>query len=140
MGPQEEDPMSHPVYGARHLGRALTGLDFGLRVRIDTQPAQRTIFSGALNLSVQVLTSELAQLIASLRVYSYALRAELEEVTGALQLNVESGSWRYARRAALDLAGLLGQAQRRRLARGPLAARGANAALRVAELCGREGR
>src|SRR5262245_58313117 len=95
--------MSHHAFDGRHVARCLTGLDFGLRVRIETRPCQRLIFSCAENLSAQELTSELAEIICGLRVYSYVLRSQLEEVTSALQLNVESGSWRYARRAALDL-------------------------------------
>jgi len=130
--------MSQHTFGARAALRALTGLDVGLRVRVETRCLQRSIFSGAANLSVQDLTSELAQMISSLRVHSYALRGQLEEVTSALQANVESGSWRFARRAALDLAGLLSQAAKRRLADRELAIRGANGALRIAELCGKE--
>ena len=130
--------MPHHPFGSRQALRALTGLDFGLRVRVDVRPCQRTIFSGAENLSVQALTSELAEMVSSLRVHSYALRGQLEEVTSALQLNVESGSWRYARCAALDLSGLLALAAKRRLADRGLCARGANCALRIAELCARE--
>ena len=130
--------MSHHTFGGRHGLRALTGLDFGLRVRVETRVSQRTIFSGAENLSAQDLTSELAEMVSSLRVYSYALRGQLEQVTSALQINVQCGSWAYARRAALDLAGLLAQAKKRRLADGQRCLRGANCALRIAELCGRE--
>jgi hypothetical protein len=132
--------MSHHPFGSRQFLRALTGLDFGLRVRVDVRPSQRTIFSGAENLSVQALTSELAEMVSSLRVYSYAVRGRLEEVTAALQLNIHSGSWRYARRAALDLSGLLAVAAKRRLADPGLCARGANCAIRIAELCAREAR
>ena len=66
--------MSHHPFGSRQALRALAGLDFGLRVRVDARPCQRTIFSGAENLSVQSLTSELAEMVASLRVRGYALR------------------------------------------------------------------
>ncbi|MBK5257630.1 MAG: hypothetical protein JJE39_16520 [Vicinamibacteria bacterium] len=45
--------MSHHHFGARHVLTALTGLDFGLRVRVDVRPAQRTIFSAADKLTVQ---------------------------------------------------------------------------------------
>ena len=38
----------------------LAALDFGLRVRVEAHPAQRSIFSGAERLTVQQLTSELA--------------------------------------------------------------------------------
>ena len=130
--------MSHHSFDARYLGRVLTGLDFGLRVRVQVQRAQRTIFSGAEALSVQSLTAELAEMISSLRVYSYAVRGQLEQLTSVLQLNVESGSWRYARRAALDLSGLLAQAGKRGSANRGLCVRGANAAMRIAELCARE--
>ena len=87
---------------------------------------------------MQSLTAELAAMISSLRVYSYAVRGQLEQLTSVLQLNVESGSWRYARRAALDLSGLLAQAGKRGSANRGLCVRGANAALRIAELCARE--
>lgn len=130
--------MSHHPFGARHALRALSGLDFGLRVRIETRSLQRSIFSGAENLSAQELSSELAEMVSSLRVYSYALRGQLEQVTSALQVNVECGSWRFARRAALDLAGLLTQAAQRRLADQELCVRCANGAFRLAELCGKE--
>lgn len=130
--------MSHPPSGAGHLLRALAGLDFGLRVRVSSCREQRTLFSGAENVSVQALTSELAEMVSSLRAYSYALRGQLEEVTSALQMNVQCGSWRYARRAALDLASLLAQAHKRRLVKDSLAVRGAKCALRIAELCARE--
>jgi len=132
--------MSHHVYGARHLCRALTGLDFGLRVHVDVRPAQRAIFVGAENLSVQALTSELAEMVSGLRVHSYAVGGQLEQVTTALMLNVESGEWQFARRCALDLAGLLAQAEKRGQVKGSLGVRGANAALRIAELCAREAR
>lgn len=117
---------------------ALAALDFGLRVRLELHPEQRTIFSGARNLSARDLTSELAELVSSLRVRSFAVRADLEQVTSALRVNVECGFWPLARRAALDLAGLLAQTGRRRLAEADLCARASTCALRIAELCGRE--
>jgi len=133
--------MSHQPYGAREVIRHLTGLDIGLRVQVNVRPAQRAIFHGAENLSVQQLTSELAELVSDLRVYSHFVHRRLEQLTGALQTNVEFGSWSYARRAALDLAALLAQAQKRReVGGGSLAVRGANAALRIAELCAAEAR
>lgn len=130
--------MSHHPYGARATLRALTGLDIGLRVRVQVQSSQRTIFSGTENRAALQLISELAREVSRLRVYSYGLRGQLEEAVSALQLNAACGSWRYARRAALDLSGLLGQAGRRRLADRGLCVRAANVALRTAELCGRE--
>jgi hypothetical protein len=117
---------------------AFAALDFGLRVRLEPHPEQRTIFSGAGNLTAQELTSELAELVSSLRVRSFAIRADLEQVTSALQVNVECGFWPLARRAALDLAGLLAQAGRRRLAEADLCARASNCALRIAGLCVQE--
>ena len=128
--------MSHHPYDTRYLLRTLTGLDFGLHVRIQ-RSAQRTIFTGADALSVERLTSELAEMVSSLRVYSYPLRSHLERVTTALQHNVESGSWRFARRAALDLSSVLAQAGKQGLASRGLCVGGANAALRIADLCGR---
>lgn len=119
---------------------SLSALDFGLRVRLEAHPAQRSIFYGAQSLPVQALTSELAEMVAELRVHSFAMRHELEQVTSALQRNVESGFSGLARRAALDLSGTLLLARRRRLAEPELCSRGANAALRIAELCAAEGR
>jgi hypothetical protein len=127
--------MSYQHFGARQLVTAITGLDFGLRVRVQVTPAQRTIFSGAEKLTVQALTSELAEMVADLRVYSYPVRGQLEQVVSALQLNVESGTWSYARRAALDLATVLTVARNRRLVDASRGRRGANAALRIADLC-----
>jgi hypothetical protein len=134
--------MSSRTAFGRPSFRALAGLDVGLRVRIRRTQSQGAIFSGAQNLSVQALTSELAEMVAGLVVYSYALRGQLEQVTHALQKNVQSRSWSYARRAALDLAGLLAQAQKpgAGCGMGSRAVRGANCALRVAELCAREAR
>jgi hypothetical protein len=51
---------------------------------------------------------------------------------------VQSRSWSYARRAALDLAGVLALAQKQRQVSGSRAVHGANCALRIAELCERE--
>jgi hypothetical protein len=132
--------MSSRTASGRSFFRALTGLDVGLRVRVRRTHSQWAIFCGAENLSVQALTSELAEMVSGLVVYSYALRGQLEQITTALQLNVQSRSWSYARRAALDLAGLLAQAQEQRCGSGSRAARGANCALRIAELCAREAR
>ena len=117
---------------------ALAALDFGLQVRIEARPAQRTIFSSAEELPVQELTSELAEMVSSLRVRSFALRHELEQLTSALILNVESGFWTLAHRAALDLAALLGSSRTRCLADPELCSRGANAARRIASLCQQE--
>jgi hypothetical protein len=128
--------MSHHPYGARATLRALTGLDFGLRARVTSQSRQRTLFSGSQNLSAQELTWELAEMVSELRVRSFAVRGQLEQVTS--QANVQCGAWRYAQRAALDLAALLAQTGKRRLAETELCVRGANGALRIAELCGRE--
>jgi hypothetical protein len=130
--------MSHHPYGARGALRALTGLDIGLRVRVQFESSQRTMFCGPENLSARQLISELAEEISGLRVYSYSMRGQLEQATSALLLNAEGGSWRYARRAALDLSGLLGLAAKRRLADREQCVRGANCALRIAELIGRE--
>lgn len=123
-----------------HRLHAVAGLDSGLRVRVDPRSPQRSIFSGAEELSVHDLTSELAEAVSKLRVFSFGLRAQLEEVTYALQTNVSFGSWRYARRAALDLAGLLSSGSKRRLVHGEVAVRAANVALLIADLCSQETR
>lgn len=133
--------MSHPRYAPRPFRpspAALQALDFGLRVRVETHSSQRCIFAGAQSLSVQDLVSELSELVARLRVRSFELRAELEQVTSALLVNVESGFLPLARRAALDLGGLLARAGQRHLADPQLSVRGASAALRIADLLGRE--
>jgi len=117
---------------------ALAALDFGLQVRVEAHPSQRTIFSTAEELPVQDLTSELAGLVSELRVRSFALRHELEQVTSALMVNVECGFWSLARRAALDLSGLLAQARKRHLADPELCVRGANAAVHIADLRAQE--
>ena len=130
--------MSQYPIRSRQALAALSGLDFGLRVHVQLRPGQRAILAGPENTSLQELTSELAELISSLRVYSYAFRGHLEQVTSALQLNVACASWRYARRAALDLAGILAQAQKRRLVKSSLAVEGTHRAFHIAELCARE--
>jgi hypothetical protein len=53
-------------------------------------------------------------------------------------VNVECGFWPLARRSALDLSDLLVLARKRRLADAELSCRGANGALRIAELCAQE--
>jgi hypothetical protein len=126
-------------FGATRLSQAASwALDVGLRVRVRTQLDQRTVFSGADQLSLQQLSSELAELASRLRVRSFAVRAQLEDVTSALSLNVRCGFWPLAQRAALDLAALLAQARRRRLADAELCVRGSKCALRIAELCAGE--
>ena len=117
---------------------SLAALDFGLRVRVEAHPAQLTIFSGAEELPVQELTSELAEMVPWLRVRSYVLRHELERATSALQVNVDCGFWTFAQTAALDLADLLHEARRRRLADAELCVRGARCAHRIADLCQQE--
>ena len=99
--------MSHHAFGGRQVFRALTGLDLGLRVHVDLRPLQRTLFCGGEAFSLRAVTEELAEMVSSLRVYSYSVRGQLQTVTAALVTNVECGEWRYARRAALDLAGLV---------------------------------
>ena len=130
--------MSSRTASGSQFFRVLSGLDIGLRVRVRRSQSQGAIFAGAENLSVEALTSELAEMVSGLVVYSYALRGQLEQVTFALQANVQSRSWSYARRAALDLAGVLALAQKRQQVSGSRAVRGANCALRIAELCERE--
>ncbi len=125
--------MSQHAFRSRPSFQAL---DFGLRVRIEAHPAQRTIFSGAENFTIQELTSELAELVSELRVRSFSIRHDLERVTQALQVNVECGFWPLARRAALDLSGLLKGA--RRFADPELCYRGSECASHVADLCARE--
>jgi len=117
---------------------AAVALDFGLRVRVDGDAPQRTLFSGAENLSLQDLCSELGLMISELRVHSFALRAELEQVTDALLVNVRCGFWLQARRAAVDLGDLLAWARKRRLADAELCIRGSNCAWLIAELCAKE--
>jgi hypothetical protein len=118
----------HPSFAA------LSALDFGLRVRIETNADQRSIFHGSESLSVQELTSELSEMLSGLRVRSFALRAQIEQVTSALMVNVDCGFWPLARRAALDLGGLLASAGKRRFADPELCVRGANCAFRIADL------
>ena len=125
--------MSQHAFRSRPSFQAL---DFGLRVRIEVDPAQRTIFSGAENFNIQELTSELAELVSELRVRSFTIRHDLECITQALQVNVECDFWPLARRAALDLSGLLKGA--RRFADPELCYRGSECASRIAGLCARE--
>jgi len=115
-------------------------LDFGLRVRVDVHVDQRTLFSGAASLSLRELTSQLARMISELRVRSFSLRHELEQVTEALLVNVRCGFWPLAERAAVDLGDLLAHARRRRLADAELCYRGSRCARHIAQLCAREAR
>jgi hypothetical protein len=117
---------------------AALALDFGLRVRVDAEAHQRTLFSGAESLSLQELCSELGLMISELRVRSFAVRHELQQLTDALLVNVRCGFWPLARRAAIDLGDLLAHARQRRLADVELCFRGSRCALHIAELCARE--
>lgn len=132
------------LYTARPRPRvspaAALALDFGLRIRVDGHAPQRTLFSGAENRSLQELCSELGLMISQLRVRSFALRAELEQVTDALLVNIRCGFWLQARRAAVDLGDLLAWARKRRLADTELCVRGSNCAFHIAELCAKEAR
>jgi hypothetical protein len=127
-------------FGTRQVVTALTGLDFGLRVRIDVRPAQPTLFRSPRSIAVEPAALDLAQQVVGLRVYSYGVRAQLEEVLTALQLNIASGSWSFARRAALDLASILSVARNRGQITGSRAFRASATALRVADLCESEAR
>jgi hypothetical protein len=91
---------------------------------------------------VEPAALDLAQQVVGLRVYSYGVRAQLEEVLTALQLNIASGSWSFARRAALDLAStsILSVARNRGQITGSRAFRASATALRVADLCESEAR
>jgi hypothetical protein len=120
----------------RRSPAALAALDFGLPVRV--AGAQPTLFSGAEDLPLRDLTSELSLMVSELRVRSFALRHELEQVTSALLVNVRCGFWPLARRAATDLGDSLAFARRRRLADAELCARGAACAFGIADLCARE--
>jgi len=133
--------MSH-VYTARPRPQAspaaAVALDFGLRVRVDSHVDQRTLFSGAENLSLQELCSELSLMISELRVRSFAVRYELEQLTAALLVNVRCGFWPLARRASVDLGDLLAHVRRRRLADAELCVRGSRCAFHIAQLCAQE--
>jgi hypothetical protein len=133
--------MSH-VYTARPRPQAspaaAVALDFGLRVRVAGHAPQRTLFSGAENLSLQELCSELGLMISQLRVRSFTLRHQLEQVTDALLVNVRCGFWLQAQRAAVDLGDLLAWARKRRLAEAELCVRGSGCAFHIAELCAEE--
>ncbi len=111
---------------------ALAALDFGLPVR--AQFPQPTLFSGAEDLSLQELTSELGLMVSELRVHSFALRHELEQLTSALLVNIRCGFWPLARRAAIDLGDALVFAGKRRMADAELCLRGSSCAFRIAEL------
>jgi uncharacterized protein with PIN domain len=129
---------AHRFSARRQSPAALAALDFGLRVRVDAYPLQRSIFSGAERFSAQDLASELGEMISQLRVRSFAVRAELEQLTTALLSNLDSGFGHLAHRAALDLGGLLAYAGKRRFAERELCVRGANACFRIAELIVKE--
>ncbi len=128
------------VTARRPSPASAVALDFGLRVRVESHPSQGTIFASAETLPVQELTSELSLLVSELRVRSFAARYELEQVASALARNVEWGFWAQARRAALDLSGVLTLVRRRRQADADLCYRGSNAALRIAQMCAKEAR
>jgi len=133
--------MSHVPTARRRLQASPAGavaLDFGLRVRFDGFASQRTLFSGAENLSLQQLSSELALMLSGLRVRSFTLRHQLEQVTDALLVNVRCGFWLQARCAAVDLGDLLAWARKRRLADAELCVRGSSCAFRIAEQCAKE--
>ncbi len=133
--------MAH-VYTARPRPQASSAaavaLDFGLRIRVACHAPQRTLFSGAENLSLQELCSELGLMISELRVRSFSLRHQLEQLTDALLVNFRCGFWQQAQRAAVDLGDLLACARTRRLADAELCVRGSSCAFHIAELCAKE--
>jgi len=133
--------MSHVQTTRRRLQAspaAAAALDFGLRVRVDGHASQRTLFSGAENLSLRALCAELELLISELRVRSFSLRHELEQVTDALLVSVRCGFWPQAERAAADLGDLLALARKGRLADAELCYRARSCALHIVDLCARE--
>ena len=73
-------------------------------------------------------------MVSTLRVRSFSLRADLEQATSALMVNVDCGFMPLAGRVALDLGDLLAFAGQRRLADVELSVRGANVAFRIARL------
>src|SRR5262249_30632043 len=106
FGPRKGSLMSLRSFAPRHprpSAAALQALDFGLQVHLDGHSSQRSIFFGAESLSVRQLTSELSELVSGLRVHSFSLRAQLEEVTSAIMVNLDCGFWSLAGRASLDL-------------------------------------
>jgi hypothetical protein len=133
---------AHSLFAPRpHRSAAtLAALDVGLAVRIEAHPSQRTLFSGAENLSLQKLASELSLMVSELRVRSFVVRSELEQLVSALLVNLRCGFWLLARRAAIDLGDSLAFARKRRLVDAELCIRAANCALRIAELCQKEAR
>jgi hypothetical protein len=128
------------THRSHHLRRfpQAAALDAGLSVCLPAPDGQGAIFAGASSLPIQPLASELSLLVSRLRIRSFSLRSAIEEVTTALLHNVECGFWLPARDAALDLSGFLRQARRGRLADAESCLRGANAAMRLADLCWRE--
>ena len=129
--------MPSHAFTTRRSPGALVALDFGLQIRV--QPSnQRPLFSGAENLSLRELISELSQMVSSLRVRSFSLRWEIERVTTALLTNVDCGFWLLAQHAAIDLGDLLAEARRRHLADAELCVRGSKCAFRIAELSAKE--
>lgn len=116
----------------------LSPLGILLRLRVAIDSRQMPLFCGQENFSVQELTSELAYTVSRLRVGSFSLRSRIEQAVTAVQVNVECGFFPLARKAALDLASLLAQARKRHLTNSDLSSRCANAALRIADLCGQE--
>ena len=119
----------------RRSSAALAALDFGLPVRAERP--QPTLFSGAEDLSLRELTSELSFMVSDLRVRSFTLRHDLEQVTTALLVNVGCGFWPLARRAAVDLGDALAFARQRRLADTELCLRGSPCAFRIADSASR---
>jgi hypothetical protein len=129
----------HSLRRSRALSpAALTALDFGLSVRVDLRPSQRTLFAAAQNLTAREVTSEFGEMVATLRVRSFALRPELEQLASALIANVECGFSYLVHRAALDLGDCLRAAARRCLADRELSPRAADGAFHVAERVARE--
>ena len=76
-------------------------------------------------------------MVSDLRVRSFTLRHELEQVTTALLENVGCGFWPLARRAAVDLGDALAFARQRRLADTELCLRGSACAFRIADSASR---
>lgn len=111
---------------------------FGLHVRV-TRPTQPGLFQPG-DLSVYEQATELCLGISDLRFRDFRLRYQIQKAAKALLSNASFGFWDKAEIAAVDIAGMLREAGRRRVAHPETCWRGERFCYRIAEACERASR
>jgi hypothetical protein len=112
---------------------------FGVHVRFHAtlRSPQRSLFTGDDdNAGLLVsMAEELCVLVSRITFWDFRMRSHLEVAVPAVLWNVRMGFWRFARRAATDVAGLLSFAGPKSFGPSEKCVPGANVALSIAASC-----